>query len=267
MGTLSKIGRIFFGVAIAGMGFQTIYYHDFPYMLIPPKHSGIPGLTILAYISGVLLMISGACIAFDKKAKPVSLLLGIVLLLIFCFGFIPYQFVSNTFMNWGEWENAEKELALAGGAFVIAGCFSGKNENSLFAILAKLIPIGAIIFSLTMICFGTDHFLYAKDTADYMPSWVPYPMFWVYVAGTALLASGIAIILKIKRRLAATLLGIMIFIWVIILHIPKVIAAPSSAEMRSELTSTFLALAYSGIAFVIAGAAKNNNPIGELNAA
>jgi hypothetical protein len=50
----------------------------------------------------------------------------------------------------------------------------------------------------------------------------------------------------------ATLLGAMIFIWVIILHIPKAIAA-SADDAGGEITSAFLALAYCGIAFVIAG--------------
>ncbi len=39
MGNLSAVGRIFYGIGIVGMGFLTIYYADFPYMLIPPKHS------------------------------------------------------------------------------------------------------------------------------------------------------------------------------------------------------------------------------------
>src|SRR5690348_12120832 len=34
-----KIGRIFYGLAIAAMGLVTIYYRDFPYMLIPAKHT------------------------------------------------------------------------------------------------------------------------------------------------------------------------------------------------------------------------------------
>jgi hypothetical protein len=46
----------------------------------------------------------------------------------------------------------------------------------------------------------------------------------------------------------------MIFTWFIILHIPKVIASPF-AEAGGEITSAFLALAYSGIAFIIAGTA------------
>jgi len=44
MGMLSNIGRLFYGIAIAGMGVLTIYYTDFPYMLLPPNHSVVPGL-------------------------------------------------------------------------------------------------------------------------------------------------------------------------------------------------------------------------------
>jgi uncharacterized membrane protein len=262
MRNLSTIGRIFYGIAIAGMGLQTVYSGKFPYMMIPPDHSWIPALVM--YIFGCLLFLTGACIVFRKKAGLISLLLGSLFLLLFCSYFIPYQFIANpNFMQFGEWENAEKELALSGGAFVIArmdsfktGYFSEKNENAIVRFLMKLLPFGAIIFSLTILCFGIAHFLYPKDVADYMPAWVPYKMFWAYFAGAALIGSSIAIILKINVGLAATLLGAMLLIWFIILHIPKVIAAPSSAEMRGELTSAFLALAYSGIAYVIAGTAK-----------
>jgi len=259
MGNLSAIGRKFYGIGTVGMGFLTIYYADFPYMLIPRKHSWIPGLAMVSYIFGGMLIFAGASIFFEKKFRPISLLLASVLLLIFCFYFIPYQLiVSSNFMQFGDWENAGKELALSGGAFVIAGCFSGKKENTLIRFLAKLIPFGTIFFALTMISFGIDHFLYAKEAADYVPSWIPNHIFWIYFAGIPLVGSGIAIILKIKVRLIAALLGTMIFTWFIILHIPYVIAS-HFADTGGEVTSAFLALAYSGIAFVIAGAAKKNS--------
>ncbi len=250
---LSHLGRIFYGIAIAGIGFLTIYYRDFPYMLIPPKHSWIPGLVILAYIFGAMLMLAGACIIFGKKVRPISLLLGSALLLIFCFYFIPYEFlVSTNYMHFGDWENAAKELALSGGALVIAGCYTEKTEKPLTRFMGKLSSFGAILFSITIISFGIDHFLFAKEAADYVPSWVPYHLFWMYFTGTALIGSGLAIILKIKSGLMATLLGTMIFTWLIILHIPRVIVSPS-AYLGSEVTSALIALAYSGIAFVIAG--------------
>lgn len=256
MVNLSKIGRIFYGISMAVMGFLTIYYDDFPYMLIPPNHSHIPGIAMLAYISGALLVLAGAGIVFEKKVRAISLVLGTALLLIFCFYFIPYEFiVSHDYLHFGDWENAAKELALASGAFVVACCFPQKNENRLISFLNKLAPFGTICFAVTIISFSVDHFLYAKAAEDYVPSWIPYHLFWMYFAGIALLGSGIAIILKIKIELFATLLGAMIFIWFIILHIPRVIASPV-ADMGDEISSAFLALAYSGIAFVIASAAK-----------
>jgi len=256
MGRLSKIGRIFYGIAMVGIGFQIIYYHDFPYWLLPPKHSWIPGLIMIAYIFGIMFVLTGACIVFEKKARTVSLLAGTALLLIFCFYFIPYEFMaSSRYMHLLQWENAEKELAFCSGAFVIAGCHSETNEKTFYQSLGKLLLFGSILFSIPIISFGILHFLHAKDVADYVPSWVPNRLFWAYLAGTALIGSGLAIILKIKAGLAATLLGIMIFIWFIVLHVPRVIASPV-AYLGSEITSAFIALAYSGIAFVIAGASK-----------
>jgi uncharacterized membrane protein YphA (DoxX/SURF4 family) len=246
MGNLSGIGRIFYGIAIAAMGFLTLYYADFPYMLIPPKHLWMNDHLVLVYISGVLLFLAGACIVFGKYLVSVSLLLGSGLLLVFCFYFIPYEFeASSRYMHFGAWENAAKELALSGGAFVIAGCFSNKKES----------VFGTILFSLTIISFSIDHFIYGKEAAGYIPSWIPNHVFWIYFAGVALLGSGIGILFGIRPRLMAALLGAMILIWVIILHIPKAIASPGG-DKGGEVTSAFLALAYCGIAFVIAGGSK-----------
>jgi hypothetical protein len=258
MRSLTDIGRIFYGISIAGIGFPTIYYKDFPYMLFPPQPFLISGPAVLTYICGILFILVGTCIFFEKKIRPVSLLFGGLLLLIFCFCFVPYEFMVNSnYKHLAEWENAAKELQLAGGAFLIAGCFPEKNENTLYRFLGKLIPLGTIFFAIPIVCYGILHFQFAKEVSTMVPSWIPYPIFWTYFAGTALLGSGFAIIFKIKYRLVAALLGTMIFIWFIIIHVPGVITSPS-ADMEGQVTSAFLALAYSGIAFIIAG--RNQNP-------
>src|SRR5580658_6909456 len=98
MGKLSTIGRIFYGLSIAVLGILTIYYKNFPYMLIPP-HPWMKGHAILPYIAGILLFLAGVCIVIEKKIVPVSLLLGAVLLAVFCFYYIPYELlVSEKYM-------------------------------------------------------------------------------------------------------------------------------------------------------------------------
>jgi len=250
---LSTPGRIFYCLSIAALGFLTLFFHDFPYFFIPAKHVWLSEHLIFVYFSGGLRILAGVCIAFERTAMPISLLLGTVLLLIFCFYFIPYQLISSpNYMRFGDWENAFKELTLAGGAFVIADSYRRKAESPFMAALKKLAPLGSFLFGLSILTFGISHFIYAKEAADYIPAWIPYHLFWMYVTGSALICSSMGIILKIKSRLMATLLGSMIFIWVVILHIPKSMAAPF-AENSGEVSSAFLALAYSGIAFVIAG--------------
>ncbi|HUB60463.1 MAG TPA: hypothetical protein VL978_07175 [Puia sp.] len=236
MPKLTDIARIFYGISMAAMGFITIYYRDFPYMLIPPHHAWISDHVILLYLCGGLLFLAGICIVPGKELLSASRLLGAVLLLVFCFYFIPYELMTpSRYSHFSQWENAAKELALAAGALVIARY-----------------RWGIILFALTILSFGIDHYMYGKEAIGYMPLWVPAKLFWMYFCGTALLASGVAIMVNIQRRLAAVLLGTMIFIWVIILHIPKTLSAPF-AENEGEITSAFLALAYCGIAFFISG--------------
>ncbi len=54
MVNLTTAGRIIFGAAIAEIGLQTMYVRDFPYMLLPPNHTSVPGLVPLAYVFGAM---------------------------------------------------------------------------------------------------------------------------------------------------------------------------------------------------------------------
>jgi hypothetical protein len=250
MRILSEFGRIFFGIFIAIMGFTTIYFRTFPYMLIPPQHVL---LTMHYYLFGALLVLAGLSIIFAKWVRPVSMILGGLLLLIFCFLYIPFQLETRShYIHFGAWENAAKELALAGGAFLIAACYQAANRKGPGLSPAKLAYFGEILFALPIISFGINHFLYIQAVKDYEPAWVTHKIFWGYLAGLGLLASGLAILVRIQVRLAALLLGIMVFIWFVILHVPRVVEAPAS-DMDGEFVSAFLALAYAGTAFFIAG--------------
>ncbi|HVS97253.1 MAG TPA: hypothetical protein VHE54_12250 [Puia sp.] len=245
--TFAPVGRIFYGLAIAAMGALTIYYRTFPYMLVPPNHGWLTDHLTPMYVSGGLLFLAGVCILLAIKSRFVSLVLASLLLSIFIFWFLPYELlVSPNYGHFGVWENAAKELALAGGACVVAGD-------------RRLLPVGTVVFGLTILSFGIDHFLYARQAAGYIPSWIPIHLFWMYFTGSALFGSSLCIILNIRRNGMAALLGGMILIWVFILHLPKALASPAG-DPGGEITSAFLALAYCGIAFVIAGTRPGRAP-------
>src|SRR5580693_3738364 len=107
MANLSNIGRIFYGIALAGTGFAIIYFNAYPYFFLLPQLFLTPGLGLLHFITGTIFILVGACIVFEKKISLVSLIFGTVLLLIFCFLYIPYQFMdAPKHLQLAEWENA-----------------------------------------------------------------------------------------------------------------------------------------------------------------
>ncbi|WP_431211722.1 hypothetical protein ACQ86N_38900 [Puia sp. P3] len=102
-----------------------------------------------------------------------------------------------------------------------------------------------------MIVFGIDHFLYTDFVATLVPSWIPGHIFWTYFAGIALIGAGLAIMFRFRLKQVGILLGVMIFLWLILLHIPRAAVAPAT-DNGNELTSVFQALGFSGAAFVMA---------------
>ena len=148
-----------------------------------------------------------------------------------------------------------KELAISGGAFVVAGSYSNSEikvtDERLFAKTQDtFIRIGSIFLSIMLVVFGYEHFKYKAAVVGLVPNWIPAHPFWTYFGGIALIGAGIFIILKIQLKLVAFLLGLMLLLWFIILHIPRAIADPSGLQ-GNEVSSVFEALAFSGIAFII----------------
>jgi uncharacterized membrane protein YphA (DoxX/SURF4 family) len=72
-------------------------------------------------------------------------------------------------------------------------------------------------------------------------------MFWTYFAGVALIAGGVGLIVPATTRLAALLSGAMVFVWLLVLHLPRALTIRDA----NEATAVFEALAVSGIAFLL----------------
>ena len=83
---------------------------------------------------------------------------------------------------------------------------------------------------------------------------MPWHMFWAYFVGFALIAASLSIILKIQARLAATLLGCMFVLFVLMMDIRALVLTHNS---RQFWAITLRDITFSGAAFAIA--ARNWN--------
>jgi uncharacterized membrane protein YphA (DoxX/SURF4 family) len=255
------LGRLFFAIALVAFGIQQFIYGDFVPGRAPKWPSAIPGRLIWAYFSGAVLIAAGAAIISGSKARWAALLSGAMVLLWAFVRHVP-ELAADPYGS--ALTNTGKSLALFGGAFAVAGSLPTK-EGRFTGVFSGIINskdafinLGRFCLGIFMIISGIQHFLYATFVATLVPAWIPGHYFWTYFAGIALIAGGVGLILPQTVRLAAALTGLMIFLWVVLLHIPRAVAA-ADPQSRNEWTAVFEALAFSGIGFVLAGSPRNGS--------
>src|SRR5262249_49104119 len=87
--------------------------------------------------------------------------------------------------------------------------------------LDKLILFGPLFYAAPVAAFGTEHFTLTKAVASIMPAWIPWHQFWVYVVGACFIAAGLSLVTGIQARLAASLLALTFFLFVVLMHAPS----------------------------------------------
>ncbi|HEY6375919.1 MAG TPA: hypothetical protein VIX90_10400 [Edaphobacter sp.] len=246
---LLQVGRTFYAVGLASIGLMHFFFRDFPWVIIPKFPAWLPLRLLCVYVVGTALTASGVAILFNLKGRKVAAWTGVTLLVLVLIAHIPNQLSGPYTAVLGAWTNTFKELALAGGAWIAALSLSQRGSE-LPAWLEKALPLGRYFFAVMLVIFGIDHFLYPKIVATLVPGWVGAHMFWTYFAAVALIAGGLGIMVKRVAWLASLLVGVMIFLWVLMLHIPRAIADPYT-NVGNEWASVFEATAFSGMAFML----------------
>ena len=249
MKNLEITARIFYGLGIAGIGILHFMYAGFRPVILPIPPEATAGLSILVYLLGAFLVVAGVAIAAGKWVKLFSLLLAVALLLFFLFGHLPNRLTSMPTVL-GVWTDALKILSLSGGAFIVAKTFQDNTNSKFFNALDKLSFLGKYFFGIMLIIFGIDHFLYTDFVKTLVPLWIPGNLFWTYVGGIALIGAGLSFIINFKVKTISLFTGTMLFLWLILLHIPRSIAADNSTD-PNEIVSVFECLAFSGMAFLL----------------
>jgi uncharacterized membrane protein YphA (DoxX/SURF4 family) len=257
----TKAGNVAFGLAMACVGIHQLFYGKFCVMIVPDWPVQNLAYTLLAYAGSIALAGAGLAIACNWHARVVSLLFGGCLLILLVASYIPFEFLHNPYYyHIATWANAFKELAFAGGAFVIAGTYTAdaSDRSSVLRLLEKIIPAGRWFFAITMVTFGCIHFLYLEFVDKLVPAWMPYPQFWTIFTGVCLIGAGLSIVTRIQTRLIANLLALMIMLWLFMVHIPRAVATPFEAD-GNEVTAAFSALAFCGTALIIANASARRH--------
>ncbi len=211
-----------------------------------PVPKGFPVRTALAYLAAAYMLAGSAAVAWRRSAVAwgglaLAAYYALVVVLL-----MDGRVLLAHYDVYVAYENIAEQLAIAAGALIIYAT-NAEIDALLSARLAKL---GQVAFGLCAIVFGGAHFAYMNLTAPLVPAWLPPGQtFWGYATGMAQIAGGIAILLRWRPRLAATLLAAMYASFLPLVWAPMLLTNPSSLGRWTE-TATTIALA--GVALVVA---------------
>src|ERR1700688_3265761 len=141
-------------------------------------------------------------------------------------------------------------MCCAGLIYLFAGVFILRKEISAARGWDKLITLGGVFIAVPLAAFATEHFRGARFMQNMVPSWMPAHLFWTYFVGCALLAAATSLTARKFVRLSSTLLGLMFFLFVCMMHIPGTLADPKN---RFAWAVTVRDLSFAGGAWALAG--------------
>ena len=108
--------------------------------------------------------------------------------------------------------------------FLIVGLFASRRELSAVRGLDKLVALGRVFVACSLATFGAEHLAGARFVVNAVPAWMPARMFWTYFVGLSLIAAASSFVAMKFVRVSAALLALMFFLFVLMIHVPNVVA-------------------------------------------
>jgi uncharacterized membrane protein len=235
---LRRVGQFVFSFAIAAIGVETLVCaRDATHVLGPqyeviPVIPWLPSIPWLAYLFGAIWIFCAVGLLINRTVQVAALTLGSLLFLCTLVLIVPKYAVTLGSMSMRT--VVFEPLAIASLAWLLPG----KDQRWIRYLLV-----------LSLIVFGVDHFIGLEPIASLIPAWLPWHVFWVAFFGVGFIAAGVAFALDWLKRPAAIGIGLMFAIWVITLHLPRVLGwygIPGAPRDPDEWSSLLIAVALWG---------------------
>ncbi|GLQ46316.1 hypothetical protein GCM10007862_13670 [Dyella lipolytica] len=241
--TTMAFGWRVYGLGVMALGIVCLALGDFdPGQTVP---NNFPARTALVYVAGVFMLVAGAATAWRRTVSWGAAALTAYYTLIVVILMNGAVVLAN-YAEYGSYSDTAEQLAIAAAGLIVYAA----NANIDAARAARLTRIGQIAFGVCAVLFGGAHFFYMNLTVPLVPKWLPpSQVFWAYATGVAHIAAGVAILTGVKARLAAILLAIMYASFTPLVHLPMLLANPTS---RWIWTENVLNVALVGCAWVVA---------------
>ena len=184
-----------------------------------PVFKGVPG--VLAYVCAFISVGCGIGLFRERNAARAARVLLVYLLLWLLVFRVPGLFHGLTVDAY--WSLCQTAVLLAA-AWVLYAWFANDWDRQRFSFATgdKGLRIARSLYGLAIIPFGLAHFQYVAHTASMVPAWLPAHVAWAYFTGATFVVAGIAILIGVCARLAATLSALQMGLFLVLVWAPAV---------------------------------------------
>jgi uncharacterized membrane protein len=241
--TTKAVGWRVYGLGLMALGAVCLAFGDFHPGQPVPKD--FPDRTVLAYAVAAFMLVAGAAVEWRRTLPRAAAAITAYFTLVVVILMNGRVWLAH-YAEFLPYESIAIQLAIAAGGLIVYAASARIDA----ALAARLTRIGQVAFALCTLIFGTAHFLYMNLTAPLVPKWLPPTQeFWAYATGIAHIAAGVAILTRVKARLAAMLLTIMYASFSVLVHVPMAFADPANHWIWNE---NAVNIALIGAAWVVA---------------
>ena len=125
--------------------------------------------------------------------------------------------------------------------------------------------IAIYILAIVMLFFGIQHFLHPYDLLVKVPDFLPGGIAWVYVVGAAFILAALSFMTNIWVRTAAYLLALLLFTFVLTIHLPNYMDTADAAYRQMAMTNLLKDSALAAFALYIASNARHQRILEETD--
>jgi len=242
------LARIAFALGMMCVGVLALVY-GYAVMIAQPLPSWFHWANGLGYVSGIILLATGAGLLFERTARLSTLIL-LPFLALWTLTRVPLP-IADPLREITWFLVGEIAVPFSAALVIFAGFAQVTPGSSLETVIRRhAVSTARILVGLSVVTYGLSHFFeFAARTVTLVPSWLPFPTAWADLAGAAQVAAGLGVLFSIYPRWSARAEAAMLGVFALLVWVPAVV---TKSSLQSNWGEFLFTVALAGAIWVVA---------------